>query len=160
MMDEQLDTMREQPGDGLTTDDIVAASRRKDVRPDTGQAGAESPAQAEPVGAASRGSLSQGAVGRQGRGDMSATPLLPDDATDAFQARWDAIQTGFVDEPRQVVERADSLVAEVMRQLAKTFAEERANLERQWARGGDVSTEDLRLALRRYRSFFQRLLSA
>ena len=160
-MSEQFDATREQPDDGLTTEDIVAAAQRKDVAPDTGRVGAERPARPEAAGAAaSRGSLSQGAAVRQGRGDTSPTPLLSDDATDAFQARWDAIQTGFVDEPRQVVEQADSLVAEVMRQLAKTFAEERANLERQWARGGDVSTEDLRLALRRYRSFFQRLLSA
>lgn len=86
--------------------------------------------------------------------------LLANDAADALQARWDAIQTAFVDEPRQVVEQADGLVAEVMRQLAETFARERTSLERQWDRGGDVSTEDLRLTLQRYRSFFQRLLSA
>ena len=69
------------------------------------------------------------------------------------------MQTGFVDSPRQAVERADALVAEVMQHLAKTFADERNGLERQWDRGGDVSTDDLRNAFQRYRSFFERLLS-
>ena len=64
-----------------------------------------------------------------------------------------------MDEPWQAVERADHLVAEAMKRLAEMFAEERAKLEGQWDRGDNVSTEDLRLALRRYRSFFNRLLS-
>ncbi|WP_224984583.1 hypothetical protein [Geomonas agri] len=76
-----------------------------------------------------------------------------------LRSRWDGIQAGFVDEPRRSVEQADNLVAEAMKRLAETFADERAKLEAQWDRGGDVSTEDLRLALRRYRSFFNRLLS-
>jgi len=69
------------------------------------------------------------------------------------------VQTGFVDEPRAAVEQADALVAEVMKRLADSFATERQALEQQWSRGDDVSTEELRLALRRYRSFFDRLLS-
>ena len=69
------------------------------------------------------------------------------------------MQTGFVDEPRAAVEQADALVAEVMKRLADSFATERQALEQQWSRGDDVSTEELRLALRRYRSFFDRLLS-
>jgi hypothetical protein len=74
-------------------------------------------------------------------------------------AKWDAIQVGFVDEPRQAVERADSLVAGAMKRLAEMFAQERSRLEGQWDRGDSVSTEELRLALRRYRAFFGRLLS-
>jgi hypothetical protein len=74
-------------------------------------------------------------------------------------SRWDRIQTGFVDEPRQAVEQADHLVAEVIKYLAESFAGERRNLEEQWSRGNDVSTEDLRVSLQRYRSFFDRLLS-
>ena len=93
------------------------------------------------------------------RDEPSPAPLLSSEATGAYRARWDAIQTAFVDEPRRVVEQADSLVAEVMQRLAETFARERASLEHHWDQGGDVSTEDLRLALQRYRSFFQRLLS-
>jgi hypothetical protein len=78
---------------------------------------------------------------------------------EALRARWEAIQAGFVDEPRRAVEDADALVAQVIQQLAESFATERARLETQWSRGDQVSTEDLRVALRRYRSFFQDLLS-
>ena len=87
------------------------------------------------------------------------TPLLANDRTQDFHSRWDSIQTSFVDEPRQAVEKADTLVAELMQELAKTFANERQNLEAQWGRGDNVSTEDLRVSLQRYRSFFSRLLS-
>ena len=69
------------------------------------------------------------------------------------------MQTAFVDEPRRAVEQADGLVASAMKRLAEVFAEERSKLEKQWDRGDNVSTEDLRVALQRYRSFFQRLLS-
>jgi len=89
-----------------------------------------------------------------------APELLPGDETAEFRSRWETIQTGFVDEPRQTVEQADELVAQVMRRLAESFAAERDGLEQQWGRGDDVSTEDLRVTLQRYRSFFQRLLSA
>lgn len=94
--------------------------------------------------------------------DMSAprdTPLLASDVVTKLQSQWTDIQAGFVDEPRQAVERADGLVADAIKRLAETFANERAQLEGQWDRGGDVSTEDLRQALQRYRSFFSRLLS-
>jgi hypothetical protein len=90
----------------------------------------------------------------------STPELLSRDDNDGFQSRWESIQTGFVDEPRQTVEQADELVAEVMKRLAEGFAGERERLEQQWGRGEDVSTEDLRVALQRYRSFFQRLLAA
>jgi hypothetical protein len=88
-----------------------------------------------------------------------AAPLLSPEEVKDFRARWDAIQVGFVDEPRQAVEQADSLVAGAMKRLAEMFAAERAKLEGQWDRGNSVSTEDLRLALRCYRSFFGRVLS-
>lgn len=80
------------------------------------------------------------------------------DAKD-FRARWENLQVGFVDEPRRAVEQADSLVAEAIKRLAGVFADERQKLERQWDRGDNVSTEDLRVALQRYRAFFGRLLS-
>ena len=91
--------------------------------------------------------------------DAQATPLFSPDEAKEFRVRWDAIQGGFVDEPRHAVEQADSLVAGAMKRLAEIFAEERANLEGQWDRQESASTEDLRLALRRYRSFFGRVLS-
>ncbi len=77
-----------------------------------------------------------------------------------LRGRWSNVQAGFVDEPRRAVEEADKLVAAVMQRLAEGFANERANLEKQWDGGDNVSTEDLRVALQRYRSFFDRLLSA
>ena len=86
-------------------------------------------------------------------------PLFDESASGDLRRRWDGIQTGFVDEPRGAVEQADALVAECMQRLADTFARERQGLEQQWSRGDDVSTEDLRVALRRYRSFFDRLLA-
>lgn len=85
--------------------------------------------------------------------------LFPRDEADDFRSRWESVQAGFVDEPRQAVQEADSLVAGVIQRLADGFADERTRLEQQWARGEDVSTEELRIALQRYRSFFNRLLS-
>ena len=92
-------------------------------------------------------------------GPGNRAPLFDEAATGDLRRRWDGIQTGFVDEPRGSVEQADALVAECMQRLADTFARERQGLEQQWSRGDDVSTEDLRVALRRYRSFFDRLLA-
>ena len=88
-----------------------------------------------------------------------AAPLFSPEEAKEFRVRWDAIQVNFVDDPRKVVEQADSLVAVTMQRLAEMFAAERTKLEGQWDRGDSVSTEDLRLTLRRYRSFFGRLLS-
>ena len=76
-----------------------------------------------------------------------------------FRSEWNNIQIGFVDEPRKAVEKADGLVANVMKRLAEVFVDERKKHEGQWDRGEDVHTEDLRIALQRYRSFFDRLLS-
>jgi hypothetical protein len=86
------------------------------------------------------------------------TPLFAESEMGDFRARWSSIQTGFVDEPHRTVEAADKLVASVMQRLAEGFATERSGLEKQWDQGDNVSTEDLRLALQRYRSFFDRLL--
>ena len=83
----------------------------------------------------------------------------PAQDTDRLGARWREIQTSFVDEPRESVAAADQLVADLMQQLAATFSREREQLESQWDRGDNVSTEELRVALTRYRSFFDRLLS-
>jgi hypothetical protein len=102
------------------------------------------------------------ATADRGGADPAAetTELLPEGERSDLQRQWEGIQTGFVDEPRQTVEQADALVATVMQRLAEGFAQERERLEQQWGRGEDISTEDLRVALQRYRSFFQRLLSA
>jgi uncharacterized protein (DUF2267 family) len=92
--------------------------------------------------------------------DDEREPLLPGEQSDRFTAQWQEIQASFVDRPRESVEQADTLVADLMQRLAAGFSDERERLEAQWDRGDDVSTEDLRVALTRYRSFFDRLLSA
>ena len=92
------------------------------------------------------------------RTSPTTSPLLPESQGAELQSRWEAIQTRFVDDPRSAVEEADALVASTMQQLADGFASAREDLEGQWSRGEDISTEDLRVALQRYRSFFRRLL--
>ena len=91
--------------------------------------------------------------------DDAPAALFVDADAAGYRTRWTAIQTGFVDEPRRAVEEADALVAGVMKRLAEIFSEERRQLEAQWEQNDRVSTEDLRQAMRRYRSFFERLLS-
>ena len=85
-------------------------------------------------------------------------PLSSEPEMGDFRSQWSKLQTGFVDGPRRTVEDADKLVAAVMQRLAEGFANERSGLEKQWDRGDKVSTEELRIALQRYRSFFDRLL--
>jgi hypothetical protein len=102
-------------------------------------------------------------VDAQDDGDASGSgnePLFAGEDAERFRGRWQEIQAGFVDEPRTAVQDADGLVAELMQRLAESFSAERSSLESQWDGDGDVSTEDLRVALQRYRSFFDRLLSA
>jgi hypothetical protein len=94
------------------------------------------------------------------RDDEHREPLLPADDIDDLGLRWTELQSRFVDEPQDAVQGADALVAELMQRLATMFAGEREKLEAQWSSGDEVSTEDLRVALQRYRSFFQRLLAA
>ena len=85
--------------------------------------------------------------------------LFADDELAGLRARWDNVQAGFVDDPQQCVQKADGLVSDAVEQLTSGFAEARSRLEEQWARGEQASTEDLRLALKRYRAFFERLLA-
>ena len=128
----------------LTTADFLAGGRRGEEENVTGsdQSGLEP----RSVGGAA---MAQ---------EPGATPLFAADEAERFRTRWNEIQTGFVDEPRKSVEQADNLVAEAMKRLAEGFSSQRSDLEHQWDRGSDVSTEDLRQTLRRYRSFFDRLL--
>jgi hypothetical protein len=86
-------------------------------------------------------------------------PLYDEREAGDLRTRWQSIQGGFVDDPRASVEQADQLVATAIKRLAEIFAGERSNLEKTWSRGDEVSTEDLRQALHRYRSFFDRLLT-
>ena len=125
---------------------IVAA--RPMPEPPMAMPGATEPSESSPA-TANRGESSP----------ADASPLFPAGEATSFRARWIEAQTSFVDEPRHAVEQADGLVAEMMQRLAQVFADERSTLEQQWSRGDNISTEDLRVALQRYRSFFDRLLS-
>lgn len=132
---DRIDESQSKDGDTLTTADLAGRETQTIERP-------------------KEASAAEGQPSRE-----HAEPLFPaSDAAD-LRGRWDGIQAGFVDEPRKAVQDADSLVASAMKRLAETFADERSTLEKQWDSGEDVSTEDLRVALRRYRSFFGRLLS-
>lgn len=91
--------------------------------------------------------------------DESGAPLFAEGEVEAFRTQWRELQAAFVDSPQEAVRDADELVAQIMQNLAATFAEHKRTLEGQWSRGDEVQTEDLRLALRRYRSFFNQLLS-
>lgn len=93
-----------------------------------------------------------------GTATSEAMPLFSPHESEDFRSRWSDVQSGFVDEPRRTVADADKLVAAVLQKLADGFANERSGLEKQWDRGDEVSTEELRVALQRYRSFFDRLL--
>lgn len=134
-MPDNIDMPEDGAQPALSTADIAGRAQERPVEPRTFDAEAASSA---------RG------------GDA---PLFPASDADVLRGRWTDIQAAFVDEPRRAVEQADGLVAEAIRKLAEMFAAERDQLEGQWDRGDDVSTEDLRQALQRYRSFFTRLLS-
>jgi len=95
-----------------------------------------------------------------GEGRERLEPLFDSSREQELRERWRGLQARFVDEPRDTVSEADSLVAELLRDLAASFDSSRSKLEEQWSSGADVSTEDLRVTLQRYRSFFERLLEA
>jgi hypothetical protein len=135
----------------LSTRDFVAAGQRTDEP----QAGRETEMRDQEIGPVT----TAGVGGARMVKEPASTPLFSNSETENFRSRWDQIQIGFVDEPRRAVEDADNLVAETMKRLAEIFTDERQKMEDQWSKGGDVSTEDLRLALQRYRSFFNRLLT-
>lgn len=88
----------------------------------------------------------------------SSVTLLSREESERFRTRWSVIQGKFVDEPRAAVQQADALVSEVVEQITKMLANEHSSLGSQWNQGSDVSTEDHRKALQRYRSFFNRLV--
>ncbi|MGA8460668.1 MAG: hypothetical protein WB800_35095 [Streptosporangiaceae bacterium] len=137
------------PDRTLTTDQIAGAGRA-DSRADSGSQGQYPPGDGQQPASATDPRA----------GDQAPAQLLEGDEMQSMRARWKDIQAEFVDEPRTAVQDADALVAELMQRLAQMFASERDQLESRWAGGDEVSTEDLRDGLRRYRSFFERLLAA
>src|SRR5713101_2190089 len=140
---------KDRPEEELTTADLAQGRpNRADEHPET----------RVPKPAVSARGPVQGKV-QEIREEHGSASLFPNNELENLRNRWNEIQTAFVDEPRKAVEQADGLVASAMKRLAEVFAEERSKLEKQWDRGDTVSTEDLRVALQRYRSFFHRLLS-
>jgi hypothetical protein len=131
MIPQEIDTREGQEENRLSTADLAAANGTPDSATLTPAKSAQEP---------------------------NAPLFAPNDAQD-FRSRWEKVQIGFVDEPRTAVVQADELVADVIKRLAEVFANERRKLEAEWDKNDNVSTEDLRVALRRYRSFFDRLLS-
>jgi hypothetical protein len=159
--------LRGEPDQDRTEADLAGSSQR--TQRDQEASGIENERRsARRVDARTEGPL----TGDSGRGESQGSaavpapafsqetgPLFSGNQANELRGKWDAIQVGFVDEPRRAVEQADRLVDGTMKRLAEIFAEERGKLESHWDKGENVSTEDLRLALRRYRSFFSRLLS-
>jgi hypothetical protein len=152
----------------LTTSDLAdtgTAERPSDPATDSDAVKPEASERAEPEAteaadqAESEVTASRSAEARQAVEVDRHSPLFAEEDASSYRGRWQDVQAGFVDQPRQAVEQADALVAELMKRLAKTFADERARLEAQWGEGDDVGTEELRVALQRYRSFFERLLT-
>jgi hypothetical protein len=137
----------------LTTEQIAAAGRPSTERTGSGQYPPDDRRQPTPATQA-------GVRGDPRASDQRHAQLLEGDEMQSMLAQWKDIQAEFVDEPRKAVQDADALVADLMQRLARMFAGERDQLESRWSGGGEVSTEDLRDGLRRYRSFFERLLAA
>ena len=142
-------------GRAQTTDQIATAGADSEDRTSAGNSPLRDAEIGQP-GAAQQDAPRSGL----GVGDQPHAPLLEDQQLESILGRWKEIQAEFVDEPRLAVQDADALVAELMQRLAQMFASEREQLESRWSGGDDVSTEDLRHGLRRYRSFFERLLAA
>jgi hypothetical protein len=136
--------IREHHEDNLTTADLANAGK---------------PPRREAPGDEEKSATHAATRGAQPRPAEELAPLFVPAAAADFRAEWDAIQIGFVDDPRKAVRRGDELVARVMKSLAESFSQERVALEKQLGAGAEASTENLRVALRRYRSFFERLLS-
>jgi len=143
----------------LTTADIARRPTAREVRTGTVAQQTADGSTAIPLPVGSNAPLSPGPVPVPPNAPANSGPLFPEDELHNLRARWDQVQASFVDEPRHAVEQADGLVANVVTRIAEQFANERSKLEEQWSKGDDVNTEDLRQALRRYRSFFDRLLS-
>lgn len=148
--------------DQLTTADFASGPAREDAEATTAHEDYERRRAEKPQLIRSEGSGERTETANvAGVNDAnSATPLFSESEMSELRGRWSNIQAEFVDEPRRSVEQADQLVATAMQKLADGFANERASLEKQWDSGDSVSTEDLRVALQRYRTFFGRLLNA
>ncbi|MXM66112.1 hypothetical protein GR925_22350 [Streptomyces sp. HUCO-GS316] len=168
---------RDRATGGLTTEDLAQPSGAAAETPEeeeTSSKPAIYPGEATATSQADEAGEDESAAGSEARAGAAGSPrtpdasdqsddeapqLLTDDEDQGFRDRWQRAQHKFVDDPREAVHDADALVADVMRTLATTFAQHKKDLEDQWGQGDQIETEELRRALRRYRSFFNRLLN-
>ncbi len=160
--DEELDRDAEATrvaGEAPGVSQSADASAAPDRAPEETARPAEAGARPAPATAAAATAAAATAPSQQAVGEAAETALFDRDATQGYEDRWVVIQTQFVDEPRAAVEQAEALVGEVVQALTESFKRERQDLEAHWSGDQDVSTEELRQAIRRYRSFFNRLLS-
>jgi hypothetical protein len=157
------------PERGLSTEDLAAPPERDVGRPPEteppsfpGEASEVPPeADATPTAASAVPEEPEPAPDTAAASTQEEVPrLLTAEEEEGFRTRWQEIQNRFVDDPREAVHDADGLVADVMQTLAATFSRHKQDLEGQWSQGEEADTEDLRMALRKYRSFFNRLLSS
>ncbi|MGW3997166.1 hypothetical protein [Amycolatopsis sp. NPDC004772] len=142
---------------GLSTADLASAGHHDTTTAEESGGDVEAPAGSGgdvETPAASGGDVETPAASG---GDVETPALIDEEKVTGFRDRWQNVQTGFVDDPKQAVQQADELVAAVISALATTFAEHKSELEAQWQQG-EPATEELRIALRRYRSFFDQLL--
>jgi hypothetical protein len=159
-MSDELVGDRATSENNISTSDLAEAARKRSRTPDSPQRPSDPfPSQAAIITPNPESASPRASVPTIGQQDGNQGPLFSGDETNHLRSEWDAIQGEFVDEPRRAVQEADQLVAKAMKRLAEIFADERKNMEHQWEAGDGVSTEDLRIALRRYRSFFGRLLA-
>jgi hypothetical protein len=147
-------SMTSEPRKPLRTSDLAAAgtlpARRAEVSDEADdQSQATQKSQAD----------SEAAQVQRTPGSEALDALFPAEVAGQYRTRWAKVQSGFVDDPRRAVANGDELVAEVMQSLAESFAQERDKLEEELSHTDEASTEALRVGLRRYRSFFERLLS-
>ncbi|MFG1929179.1 hypothetical protein ACGFK1_00780 [Mycobacterium sp. NPDC048908] len=145
--DEQLNPTTSAPTDQPSSQ--ISGADPSSAQPGAMTASAESPQQPSVEPQPSAG----------GTENSTGGSLFAENDRSGLRTRWDDVQAGFVDDPKDCVQKADALVADVVQQLTTGFSEARSRLEAQWARGEDASTEDLRQALKRYREFFERLLA-
>jgi hypothetical protein len=161
--DESPDTARrteENQDTARRTEENQDTARRAEESSDTARTAAESPDTARRAEESQDSAYRAADAGAADQGDADgqrATLIAPERA-DGYNSRWNQLKSDFVDEPRRAVRGANELVGEVLDELEELFRRQRTDLE-QGLENEQTTTEDLRLALGRYRSFFDRLLS-
>jgi hypothetical protein len=152
-MTHDTDSSPDMSADATAPDSAAGETELTTEQEDPTETGAETRAETQAETQAETGPPAEGTSSTDGE-----QQLVPQEVVLDYRARWEAIQQGFVDDPRRAVTEADALVDDVLKKLSTTFEEQHDQLEGQW-NDGEPDTEDLRSALRKYRDFFDRLLA-